>query len=122
MDKAQALHNFWNGFGLPAYDENTVPDDAAMPRITYSVSMDSIGDSVLLNASIWYKSTSWAEASKKAEQIAQAIVEMIPPTIEIDNGRLYLYKGTPFAQRMSDDDDTIRRIFLNVEAEYLTAY
>lgn len=122
MDKAQALHTFWSGFGLPAYDERTVPEDAPIPRITYTVSTDSIGNTILLSASIWYKSTSWEEITKKAEQIAEAIVKMIPPTIEIDGGRLYLYKGTPFAQRMSDDDDTIRRVFLNIEAEFLTAF
>lgn len=121
MDKAQALHRFWSGFGIPAYDENSVPDDASFPRITYSVATDSIGGSILLNASVWYKSTSWREISQKVEAIAHAIVNMYPPAIELDEGRLYLYKGTPFAQRMSDDDDTIRRIYLNVEAEYLTA-
>lgn len=122
MDKAQALHTFWSGFGLPAYDERTVPEDAPIPRITYTVSTDSIGNTILMSASIWYKSTSWKEITEKAEQIAEAIVKMIPPTIEIDGGRLYLYKGTPFAQRMSDDDDTIRRVFLNIEAEFLTAF
>ena len=48
---------------------------------------------------------------------------MQPPTIELDNGRLYIAKGTPFAQRMSEpSDDTVRRILLNISAEYLTAY
>ena len=122
MDKAQALHNFWSGFGLPAYDENSVPEDAAMPRITYSVSTDSIDNVLLLSGSLWYHSTSWEDISKKAEEIAQALVTMNPPAIEIDNGRLYLYKGAPFAQRMEDPDDSIRRIYLNLEAEFLTAY
>ena len=122
MDKAQALHNFWSGFGLPAYDENTVPEDAAMPRITYSVSTDSIDNRLLLSGSLWYHSTSWEDISKKAEEIAQALVTMNPPAIEIDNGRLYLCKGSPFAQRMEDPDDSIRRIYINLEAEFLTAY
>lgn len=122
MDKAQALHNFWSSFGLPAYDENTVPEDAKMPRITYSVATDSIDNKILLSASLWYHSMSWEDISKKAEEIAEALVFMNPPAIEIDNGRLYLCKGAPFAQRMDDPDDSIRRIYINVEAEYLTAY
>ena len=40
MDKAQALHSFWSGFGLTAYDENTVPDGAQLPYITYEVEGD----------------------------------------------------------------------------------
>ena len=30
MNKAQALDQFWNGFGIPAWDENTVPEDPAV--------------------------------------------------------------------------------------------
>lgn len=122
MDKSQALEKFWNSFGLPAYDENTVPEDATLPRITYSVSTDSFENVISLNASIWYRSTSWADISKKAEEIGEYITKMIPPSIQIDNGRLYLTKGSPFAQRMNDPDDSIRRILLNIQAEFLTAF
>ena len=58
MDKAQAIHDFWSRFSLPVYDENTVDDDAVMPYITYSVATGSLEDIVLLNASLWYRSTS----------------------------------------------------------------
>lgn len=121
MDKAQAIHNFWSGFDLKAYDELTVPDDAEMPYITYSVQTDSIGSPLSMRASVWDKSTSWAFVTQKAEQIAEAIVNKYPATIEIDGGRVFLAKGTPFAQRMADDDDTIRRMYLIVMAEFLTA-
>lgn len=122
MDKAQAIYNFWSGFGLPAYDETTVPDGAVLPYITYSVYTDSIDYPLTINASIWDKSTSWEFVSKKAEQIAKYLVEMYPPSIQLDKGRLYLAKGSPFAQRMPDEDELIRRIYLTVEAEFLTAY
>lgn len=133
MDKAQAIHNFWSSFGLPAYDETDVPDKIynpstgeeeppQMPYITYHVGTDSLGATVSLYASLWYKSTSWAEISRKAEEIAQAIVKMYPPSIQLDKGRLYIYKSTPFAQRMADPDETIRRIYLNCEAEFLTEF
>lgn len=122
MDKAQALQNFWESFGLPAYDSTAVPDDAQMPYITYSVATDSLDNVVNLSASLWYRSTSWASISQKAEEIAEAIIKMNPPAIALDNGRLYITKGTPFAQRMQDEDDTVRRIYLNIQAEFLTAY
>lgn len=122
MDKAQALDNFWNSFGWSAYDENTVPDDADMPRITYSMASDSLGNAVSVAASLWDRSMSWAEITQKAEDISEYITKMHPSAVKIDNGRMYLTKGSPFAQRMADPDDTIRRIYLNVNVEFFTEY
>jgi hypothetical protein len=123
MDKAQALQNFWESFGIPAYEQTTVPESATMPYITYSVSTDSLDNVVNMYASIWYHSTSWKDISEKTEQIARYIVGMNPPSIKFDGGRLYIAKGTPFAQRMEDpNDDMIRRMYLNIQAEYLSAY
>lgn len=122
MDKSQAIDNFWKRFGLPAYDENTVPDNAPLPRITYSVETDSLDNELSLTASLWYRSKSWKDITQKAEEIGEYIVKMMPPAIPIDNGRLYISKGSPFAERMTDPDDSIRRIILNINAEFLTAY
>ena len=122
MNKSQAIHNFWSGFGLTAYDETTVPDDAKMPYITYGVSTDSIGNPISLSGSLWYRTNSWKDISDKAEEIAEAIVTMDPPAIELDTGRLYITKGNPFAQRMTDEDRTVRRMYINLRAEYLTNY
>lgn len=124
MDKVQAIDEFWNSFGLPAYDENTVPTDDSVdyPYITYSVSTDSLGNMVPLSASLWYRSTSWEDITHKAQEIARAIKTQHMP-IKIDGGYVWLVGGTPFSQRMSDpNDDMVRRIYLNVSAEYLTAY
>lgn len=123
MDKAQALQNFWESFGIPAYEQTTVPESATMPYITYSVSTDSLDNVVNMYASVWYHSTSWKDISEKTEQISRYIVSMNPPSIKFDGGRLYIAKGTPFAQRMEDpNDDMIRRMYLNIQAEYLSAY
>lgn len=133
MNKAQALDKFWNSFGIPAFDETTVPeyvDDGngnqiklEPPYITYNVVEDSLDSVTNLYANLWYRSTSWREITVKAGEIAKTIVEMNPPSIPLDNGRLYLAKGNPFAQRMEEpNDSTIRRMYLNIQAEFLTAY
>ena len=119
MNKEQALHSFWSGFGVPAYDENTVPEDAALPRITYEVSVDSFGGQVSLSASIWDRSTSWISVTEVADAVTQAL-SFGGRSIPYEGGLLWLKKGTPFAQRMGDTDDSIRRIYLNVEAEFLS--
>ena len=74
-----------------------------------------------LYGSLWYKSYSWEEISKKTEEIAKFIYKMKP--IQIDGGYLWINKGSPFAQRMSDpSDDLIRRMYINIDVEFLTAY
>ena len=120
MDKAQAINTFWNSFGIPAYDEQTVPDTAQMPYMTYELSTDNIGNTVNLSASLWYHSTSWAAITQKAEEIAANIGYGFR-LIRTDDGGVYITRGTPFAQRM-EADDGIRRIVLQINAEYLTAY
>ena len=123
MDKAQALHAFWSGFGLTAYDELTVPDDAVLPYITYEVQTDSFENRLNLSASIWYRGTSWAMVEQKAAEIAAFIQKQNPCTIAIDGGRIYIIKGTPFAQRMLDpSDDSVRRIVLSIDIEFLTQW
>lgn len=120
MDKYQALNTFWNSFGLTAYDENTVPDNATLPHITYEAAEGSFGDQISLTASIWYRSRSWADATVKAEAIASDI-GLGGKLISFDNGRIWIKRGTPFSQRMSDPDSSIRRISLNIEAEFISA-
>ena len=105
MNKAEALQQFWSSFGLKAYDESTVPTGENAPEppyITYNVQTDSIGGILLLTGSIWYRTSSWKE---------------------IEGGYMRVQKGNPFAQRMADpSDDMIRRMYINITVEFLTAY
>ena len=121
MTKASALYNFWSGFGLTAYEENTVPTDAKFPYITYQVVTDSFGTEIALTASVWYRGTSWVEANAKAEEISRTISRG-GKTILVDGGVLWLKRGTPFSQSMGDDsDDLIKRKYINLVAEFMTA-
>lgn len=122
MNKSQAINAFWNSFGIPAYDENSVPDGATFPYITYAEATDSLDNVVYLTASIWDKSTSWQNVTLKSEEVARKLGEYGFYRMKLDNGYVWLVKGSPFAQRMGDTDDRIKRIFLNVQAEFLTAY
>lgn len=124
MTKAAAIYNFWSSFGLVAYEENAVPtgDDAPkFPYITYQLVTDAFENEVLMTASLWYRSTSWAQANAKAEEISEAI-GLGGKIIKCDSGRIWLKRGTPFAQRMGDETDSlIKRIYINITAEFFTA-
>lgn len=119
MNKAQAINEFWNGFDLPAYDENTVPDDASLPRITYSVVEDNWESTCQISASLWYRGTSWAEIEAKKDEIAKALSRG-GIVKKIEDGFVWIKRGEPFSQRMGDEDDTIRRIYLITQVDYLT--
>lgn len=126
MDKAQAFQKFWSSFGLPAYDETTVPDGEHkpdFPYITYNFQSASMENLLFLDISIWYRTNSWEEVEKKKEEIAKRLQIMHPPTIKVDGGRLALYHDTLQSRRMTDFyDPTIRRYSLNITAEFFTAY
>ena len=114
MVKEQALHHFFSAFGVPVYGSSTVPEDASLPRITYDVSVDTFDRPVSITASIWSRSKSWVQAT----EIKDAIEEYLGMGGKIIDKVLWIKPGTPFAQRMNDTDDSIRRIVLNFEAEY----
>ena len=121
MTKAAAMYQFWSSFGLTAYEENTVPDDAVFPYITYQIVTDSFDREVQSTASLWYRSESWTAINAKTEEISQKISrggKIIPR----DGGAIWLKRGQPFAQNMGDEsDDLIKRKYLNITAEFMTA-
>lgn len=121
MDKAQSIQSFWSSFGIPAYDENSVPDDAVKPYITYNCSIDELGSVTTMYASLWYYSTNWVDIMAKTNEIEKKLSHggvLIP----IDGrGYTWIVKGHPFAQKMRDEsDDMIRRVYINLQVEYLS--
>lgn len=121
MTKAAAIYQFWSGFGLTAYEENTVPEDAVFPYITYQLVTDSFDREVAATASLWYRGESWTAINAKTEEIAQRI-GLGGKIIKCDGGRIWIKRGQPFAQNMGDEsDDLIKRKYLNLTFEFLTA-
>lgn len=123
-NKWQAINDFWNSFGWDAYDENSLDTGdfkPQLPYITYSAQTGALGQVLTFTGSLWDRSSSWKSVSDKADEIAEAIgygydIE------EVEGGYLWITKGQPFAQRMSDEDDSIKRIYIMLNAEFLTAY
>ena len=121
MTKAAAIYQFWNGFGLTAYEENTVPTDAAFPYITYQLVTDSFDREVGATASLWYRGESWTAINAKTEEIS-AHIGLGGKIIKCDGGRIWIKRGQPFAQNMGEEsDDLIKRKYLNLTFEFMTA-
>ena len=124
MDKFQALHSFWSSFAWDAIDEQSSYEkhfDPPDKYITYEAAVDSFDSACFIGADLWHRSLSWAEISQKAEEISEYIGRggvMIPYT----GGALWITRGAPFAQRMAaETTEDVRRIHLNINAEYLSA-
>lgn len=119
MNRIQALNTFWNSFGSKAYDENSVPNTATLPYITYEVADSDFDNIVFLTASLWYRSSSWKDITEKSMQISDYISRG-GKRVNYDNGCLWIQRASPFAQRLKDsNDDMIRRIILNYTVEFV---
>lgn len=125
MDKAQALHQFWSGFGIPAIDEQSAYDTPTMerlgityPYISYEASVSELDEPIALGADVYYSSTSWAGAEGKAQEIVGAI-GYGGTRVPYEGGMLWITRGTPAYQRMSAENVfDIRRIHININAEF----
>lgn len=122
-DFIQTMNSFWNSFGVPAYNEGSVPDEqrSVYPRITYDVVIpsDAIYESAM-SASIWDRDASWATAVSIMKQISDVIGKggIVLP---FDDGGMWIKKADPFSQTMGEDsDDAIRRIYLNISVELIS--
>ena len=121
MTKAAAIYQFWSSFGLTAYEENTAPTDASFPYITYQLVTDSFDRDVAATASLWYRGESWTAINAKTEEIS-AHIGLDGKIIKCDGGRIWIKRGQPFAQNMGDEsDDLIKRKYLNLTFEFMTA-
>lgn len=134
MNKEQAYNAFWSEFGVLAFEENSVPDDkiiedlikagvakAKYPYIAYQVIVDDLGHPVYPTASIYDRSNSWERSDLLANAISERIQKM--NTIRLDDGRMFITKGSPFAQHQLESADlNIRRVILNLGVEFFTEY
>ena len=121
MTKAAAIYQFWNSFGLAAYEENTVPTDADFPYITYQLVTDSFGREIPLSASLWYRSESWTAINAKTEEISLKISRG-GNIIHFFFVFFFFLLVYPFAQSRGDEsDDLIKRKYITITAEFVTA-
>lgn len=126
MDKYQALYRFWASFKvadtdetyIPAYEENSVPDadkdNSQFPYITYQAASSVFNGAFSASASVWTRSTSWAQADTIANRIETALKDG-GIVLHYDDGTIWISIDSTFAQNMGDpDDNMIKRKLLTV--------
>ena len=114
---AVALKTFFSGFGLPAYQVNTVPDDVELPYIAYSLNIPEWTQKATLYAQVWDRSTSNIGIIRVADQITAAIGEGVK--IPLEDGYLVIWPETPLVQIMVDGDFRSAYINLSINAYHM---
>lgn len=121
MTKEQALHIFFNQFGIIGYRNTSVPDDTIFPFLTYDVPISSFEEEpVSITLNLYFYTDSEAVPDAKAEEIRQAI-GMGGALLKCDGGAIWLKWGAPWCQSLvNDTNHNIKRRYINITAEYLT--
>ena len=75
MDRWESQYQFWASFGVPAYEENSVPDEAEVsyPYITFPRVLGGFGGRTNVTPSIYDKSFSWERADALANAVYNAL-------------------------------------------------
>lgn len=123
MTASQAIQNYLERF-LPSFENNSVPEGQEFPYATYSIPYSNFDETVIGSLYLWYReelpSRSWKDISDKTDEINESIGlggVIIPYT----DGSIWIKRGRPFSQRMSDEDPNVLRMYINLEIEYFTA-
>ena len=121
MTKEQALHQFFNSFGIVGYRNTSVPDDVIFPFLTYDAPISSFEeDPASITVNLYFYTDSEAVPDAKAEEIRQRI-GMCGALLNCDGGAIWLKWGVPWCQSLVDETDrNIKRRYINITADYLT--
>lgn len=124
MTKYEALYQLYSQFGLPTYEENSVPsgkDAPAYPYLVYEVKTNSFSEfDTALTFSIIYRDDSPLDAFTKSDEIS-AYIGRGGRVIKIDGGYMRIYRGEPWGQIQRDQtDEKVKRLYHNVNVAFYT--
>ncbi len=109
---ARALYSFFSGFGIPAYAEDTVPDEAELPYITYPIKEPEWNEKTSYYCTVYYRhKTSNLDSLTKADEIVREIG--VGKCLKCEDGYLVLWPGTPLIQSKPPDND-VRAAYINL--------
>ena len=87
---AKALASFYGGFRIPAYEEYSVPDDAELPYITYTVPQGDAFQSATHQARVWYATDKGAPSNVQVNAKADEILAAIGRGVRLPAGQGYV--------------------------------
>ena len=106
IDIAQALYSFFSSFGVPAYAEGSVPDNAQLDYWTYQLKEPEAGENCSLSARYWSNSTSFAKSVEMKNALKQRIERGY--SIHTGNGAIWIWPDNPFYQNQPSDEPGLK--------------
>lgn len=116
-----ALFDFLSSFGIDAYPASATLETSQMPYLTYELAIGEFNTPVNMTVNLWYYTTSEAKPNAKVREIEKAIKDRGRITYQDDDGitrLLIVRKGSPWCQAVTDEDNAVKRRYLNIELEY----
>lgn len=118
----QAFTEFLAAFGLPVYGNESVPDGASFPYMTYAwTGTDFWGGTASLEVDVWYRGPSESEPNRMVATMSKTLGG--GKMIACDGGAMWLRKGSPFVQSLGDSTDRdIHRRYILIDVDFYTTY
>lgn len=120
--RTAALQAWLEGFGMPAYAAQAVPDNAEPPYITFTPVAGAWGDGEqAVTVEVWRRTESEARSNADAEAIGRALGlggVMLP----CDGGGLWVKRGSPFWQAVDSGEPGVKRRYINLSIENITTF
>ena len=116
MTPDTALYQYFNGF-MQAFPVTAVPEDAVLPWLTYEYAESDLrGPAVSVTANIWHRSESEAVPNATARAFRRYIEA--DGRVACDGGFLHIRPGKPFSLAVPDEDNSIKRRYINLEVDF----
>lgn len=112
INTGKALYSYLSGFDIPAYGEDTVPDDATLPYLTYPLKEPYWNVPTTFYIKVYYRNKdSNYQSLEKADEIVADIGEgAVIPCI---GGYVVLRPDNPVIQELPPEGD-IRGAYINL--------
>lgn len=105
------IQTFFEGFDVPAYARDAVPDGARMPYITYERVRPGPLGTATVRAWIWSRSRSFAQVEALRDAMADALSDG-----GVRLGGLCLFPETPFARAVDAVGADVRGVEVRMRA------
>lgn len=118
MIKTEAIHSFFNSFGVPAYPSTRVPDDVVFPYLTYEPTMASKGNTTRPRVCLWFYGDSEVEINALAERIIDFLKD--GHSIAVDGGNIVIHFTESWQGLTDQASEKISGRFTNLSIDFNT--
>lgn len=112
-ETAKALYSFYSGFGIDAYPESNVPEDAMLPYITYTVIEPDWRNAASHQARVWYRSEGYKKINAMVDEITRTVGELV--MLPTANGYIAIRPADPLVQYQPVANMEIKVAYLNFQ-------